>query len=424
MAAKRDSASGGFDSSLVIAAICTLSFYAVMYLPSMHGTLLQRYTTEHIVEYVIVALFIWGMVDIIQKMSRFPREFMGLRENWLPPVRGREPLTKASEWLAELTERPARLQQTKACRRIIQVLENVTGKTSSEEYADHFRHVANHDAEQTHLNYTLCRFIIAVTPILGFLGTVVHFGTALGSISFNEMTDKLPQVVEAMGTAFNTTSVALFAAMTMMFLTFFCQRVEDRILNSVDRLAERELLRRFDFRDANTLPALNALQSAHDDSLAIIGNTLERQVDQWSESLNALFSRFDERQQQELQNWREAFAALQQHHQSHVADHQQWLDASLAAIDERHDRQLDRIETALETALEARGQLTGLVNTLETVAHGEGKLAELQASLSENLRVLEQTHRFDEALHALTAAIHLLTARHQRRGDGPGAAAA
>ena len=60
--------------------------------------------------------------------------------------------------------------------------------------------------------------------MLGFLGTVVHFGTALGGHTAGDIGDKLPTVVAEMGTAFNTTTVALVAATSMMFCLFLCER--------------------------------------------------------------------------------------------------------------------------------------------------------------------------------------------------------
>src|SRR5580704_1832605 len=83
------------DPSFILAAVATAVFYAVVYLPSMKGTLLYHYTTEHAVEYVIVAVFIWGIIDIVWKFLAFPREIMALRQEWLPPRQGREPASNA-----------------------------------------------------------------------------------------------------------------------------------------------------------------------------------------------------------------------------------------------------------------------------------------------------------------------------------------
>jgi hypothetical protein len=54
-----------------------------------------------------------------------------------------------------------------------------------------------------------------------------------------------------------------------------------------------------------------------------------------------------------------------------------------------------------------------VADALDNLGRGEGKLAELQAVLAENLRVIHETQQIDDALHNLTGAIHLLTARHQ-----------
>jgi len=67
------------DPSFLIAAITTGVFYYIISLPSMRGTLLHHYTTEHAVEYVIVGVFIWGIIDIVLKLLSFPRDILALR---------------------------------------------------------------------------------------------------------------------------------------------------------------------------------------------------------------------------------------------------------------------------------------------------------------------------------------------------------
>ena len=47
----------------------------------------------------------------------------------------------------------------------------------------------------------------------------------------------------------------------------------------------------------------------------------------------------------------------------------------------------------------------------QSIAQGEGRLLELQATLSDNLRVIHETRQIEDAVHGLTGAIHLLTAR-------------
>jgi biopolymer transport protein ExbB/TolQ len=214
-----------FDPSFILGAVATVAFYWVVHQPSMNGSILHRYTTEHVVEYVIVALFIWGLIDIVIKLLFLPREILALRQEWLPPRGGREPAANAQALLEYVQSRPRWLQASRVGRRLTQALEFVTESGSAEEYREHLQYLADQDEDALQANYMLVRFVSGVTPVLGFLGTVVHFGTALSGISFNEMAERLPEVVGEMGSAFNTTTVALAAAMTMLFSLFICERV-------------------------------------------------------------------------------------------------------------------------------------------------------------------------------------------------------
>ncbi|MBC8113631.1 MAG: hypothetical protein H7062_04595, partial [Candidatus Saccharimonas sp.] len=167
------------DLSFVLGAAATTIFYGIVLQPSFHDTLLARYATEHPVDYVIVALFFWGIADIVLKTFSFPRESMALRETWLPPRNGREPVARASELLTAIQVRPRWLVESKIGQRVAQALGYVVENGSAEDYREHLLYLSGRGEDITHARYSLVRFIIGITPVLGFLGTVVHFGTAL-----------------------------------------------------------------------------------------------------------------------------------------------------------------------------------------------------------------------------------------------------
>ncbi|HUY32655.1 MAG TPA: MotA/TolQ/ExbB proton channel family protein [Pirellulales bacterium] len=407
------------ESSWVLGAIATVSFYAIVLQPSMRGTIIHRYTAENAVDYVIVALFFWGGIDVILKLLSFPAEVLALKQNWLPPRKGREPAAQAAVLLEQVRSRTRWLRESRVGRRLALALEYVTENGSADEYREHLQYLSDQDLDATQANYTLVRFVVGVSPVLGFLGTVVHFGTALSGISFDEMAERLPVVVGEMGQAFNTTTVALATAMSMMFALFLCERTERGIVRSIDRLVERELLNRFEVKDANITPFLAVIRSANEEALQAVAATLQRQIEVWTRALDSVFRRFDERQQQELRSWQGTLAALAERHQAYDGAHEERLRQWLALLETRQDKHLAGVQTTLEKVIAFRSDFAGFVTTLDTIARGEGKLAELQAVLSDNLRVLRETQQIDEALHGLTAAIHLLTARH-----GPTAAAA
>jgi hypothetical protein len=341
----------------------------------------------------------------------------------LPQRNGREPVANAQVLLDRIRSQPQWLQDSKVGKRLIAALSFVTEKGTADDYREHVQYLADLDDENSHCSYGLIRFVAGVSPVLGFLGTVIHFGTALSGISFDDLVERLPGVVSEMGSAFNTTTCALAAAMTMMFSLFVCERIERGIVHAIDRLIERELLNRFEIKDPSILPFLSVVQSANQEALASIDATLKGQIEIWGRTLDTLFQRFDQRQQHELQSWQAALNILQQRHEAYDNNLEERLHQSLVMVDDKQERHLSLIQTTVEKAVAVRDDFAGLARSLETIARGEGKLAETQAMLSDNLRVLRETQQIDEALHGLTAAIHLLTGRHGLSGTRGAAAA-
>jgi len=404
---------GSIDPAFLLGLAGTVGFYCIVNQPPLRGTLLHHYTTEHAVEYVIVALFMWAIADLLFKLLAFPGELLALRHDWLPPRQGRDSIATAATMLQELRARPARLRHSRVGTRLEHALAYVADRGSVEGFREYLKYLAEQDDEQTHANYTVMRFVASVAPILGLLGTVVHFGTALGGLSFEHLDNELQTVVREMGTAFNTTTGAMTTAITTLFSMFVCERIERSIVRAADRLAERELLHRFDADDPSVAPFLSGVQSAHEQALRTIAATLQGLIGTWTETLEALFQRFDTRQQLESQAWHRALEVLQERHQAHDATREDRLREALALINSSQDSHLARIQSLLEQAIAARDDFAGIVETFRGIAAGEGKLIELQGALAENLRVLHQTQQIDEALHGLTAAIHILTARQQ-----------
>lgn len=405
-----------FDPSLLLGVVGTVLYYSVVLQPGMRKSTLAHYTTEHEVEYVIVALFIWGLIDITIKLLCLPREYMAAHHAWLPARAGREPADHAKSLLRSVRERPRWLMESRMGQRLTDSLTFVAEKGSAEDYAEHLRYLSDQDSHRSHANYVLLRFAIAITPILGFLGTVVHFGSAIGQFSFTDMDEKLPSVVAGLGTAFNTTTVALAASMILMFATFLCERIESSILTNIDRLIESDLLNRFEVKNENVVSFIASIQAAHEEALQVIAATSQRQLDAWTQTLDSLFKRFDSRQQLELDRWEECLDALQHRHDAYDASREDRMQQVISMVDARNAGHMGELQAAVERAMMFRTDVVELSKTLNSIARGEGRLVELQTTLTHNLRVLHATGQLDGAMHGLTAAIHLLTARSPQIG--------
>lgn len=401
------------DMTFVLALSATCAYYWVITRPGMEETLLHRYTTEHNVEYVIVGFFIWGITDTLFRALAIPREKNALKHTLLPPSGGREPVSRAALLLAELEDKPAWLRESRLGQRLAQALAYINDHGSADDLSEHLRYLSELDEEKTHSNYGLIRFVCWVTPVLGFLGTVLHFGTALGGLSADQMADQLSLVVGKMGTAFNTTTVALGASVSMMFSLFLCERTENNILRSIDRRTERELLNRFESGDPSMTPYLSALETANASMLQAMESTVGRQLQMWSSAFQNFEARGDKYFERQAALWEEALVRLQQRFESGDREREQRMLDALEAVEARREEHRAHDRATVQQLSAARDDLAKLVDGLASIAQGERRLVELQSTLAENLRVLRETQQIDEALHGLTAAIHLLTARHQ-----------
>lgn len=399
------------DASFLLGAVCTAIFYAILLSPGMKDSTLHRYTTEHLVEYVVVALTFWGLADVLRKIASFPREILALRHQWMPKREGRVPASAAAGLLKLVDSQPTWLKESRIGRRFAAALEYVVENGAGNEFRDHLQLLAHHDSERMTASYTLIRFVVRITPVLGFLGTVVHFGTALNGITLDKMSDQLGVVVSEMGHAFNATTVALAAAMCMMFCQFVCEWIEKAILQHIDHTVEDELFNRFELKDASISPFLRVIKEANDDSLKLMAANLDNQTATWVEAFEMILQRLDARQKIEGHAWTQALETLHSRHESYDAVREERLRQILEAIGERQDRFMEQIHGAIDKAAMLRGDFSEVVKTVQGIAKGEGRLIELQATLADNLRVIHETRQIEDAVHGLTGAIHLLTAR-------------
>jgi len=375
----------------------SIAFYVIIDLPQLKGSPLHKYTTEHVTEYVIVVLFLWGLADLAIRFLEFGRERTALAHDWLPPRDGPEPPENAWEMFERLQDAPGWLQNTKMARRFRLALGYVNQRRSAEGFQEYLQDLAEREADETHANYAFGRFIFAIAPLLGLLGTVVHFGVALSGLSLKELTEKLPVMVTHMGTAFNTTCVALSVAMMIKFVQFLVERIEEGIVRSVNMRAESELLNRFQCTDANLTPFLDAVEQSQHSTLMALEECVKQQIELWSKTLNReqeRWSSIDGFRTNKLQQLLDLFQQRQTAH------------------DERVQTTIDRLE-----------ELNSLTTNLAEALVKDGRLVHLQARLTENLELLHRTQQFDQALHSLTAAIHLLTG-HGPRIMGPASNAA
>jgi len=107
------------------------------------------------------------------------------------------------------------------------------------------------DSSSSDSSYSLCRVLIWAIPILGFIGTVMGlavavsgFGVLGGSAEIGAIKQAIGQVTTGLGVAFDTTLLALFLTVLLMFPLSFIQRNEENLFVELDNYLDDMFLAR------------------------------------------------------------------------------------------------------------------------------------------------------------------------------------
>src|SRR5205807_1550371 len=266
----------------------------------------------------------------------------------------------------------------------------------------------------------LTRFITWAIPILGFLGTVLGITGAISGVTPEVLEKSLSTVTDGLALAFDTTALGLALTMVTMFCSFVVERFEQNVLETVDRIVERELAHRFERNAAGSGgDYLTYARQQTQVLLKSVEQLVQRQADIWAKAFDKTVqqqTRAVEQQQAQLtQGLKGALETTASEHQRRLSVMEKQTFDQAAGLMER----IAALASAIrETGREQRDALTkvtaGLSGPLETLARvqeGEKQLLRLQEVLNQNLSTLAGAGAFEQAVNSLTSAIHLLTAR-------------
>ncbi len=117
---------------------------------------------------------------------------------------------------------------------------------------------ADADEDVMEGGYSLLRGVLWAIPVLGFIGTVQGLSSAIGGFGsvLSETTDiatlrpALQEVAGGLATAFETTLVALIAALCLQLLVTIVHRADQQLLDDCREYCQRELVSRLRFRNS------------------------------------------------------------------------------------------------------------------------------------------------------------------------------
>lgn len=287
--------------------IC-LAFYAFVVRAAGEGSFLDRYFAGHTVAYCATALFFVGVAALAIKLMGVVLQFATLERVHLPSAgEDGQTVDDVPGLLDSLANESATVQDSYLVRRLQEALQHIRRKGSADTLESHLRHLQDVDISRMHQGYAMTRIILSTIPILGFLGTVIGITLAIAKLNLSgaAMDESLPAVVAGLSVAFDTTALALSLSTILLFAKFCVERVEIRLLTSVDANVDRQLIGRFQQYGSENDPHLASVRRISEELLSSVQNgmvqqatllkqSFDRSSQQWSEILTDTATTLDE----------------------------------------------------------------------------------------------------------------------------------
>lgn len=249
-----------------IAVALTAGFYAFLHLPAMSGSGFAAIFQERgPTQYAVVLLSSWSLAILALKWMklRFQRKALDVRV--IPHEPGFVLSTATVDRvLGEINDRVDDPKRFVLFNRIVVALSNLRNLGHVGDVDDILRSQAAQDEAAMETSYAVILGFIWAIPVLGFIGTVLGLSQAIGQFSgvlgnaadIAEISGALRQVTAGLATAFDTTLVALVAALVIQLLLTVVRKHEEEFLDEAMDFCIRNVVGRLRIadRDGQTSP--------------------------------------------------------------------------------------------------------------------------------------------------------------------------
>jgi biopolymer transport protein ExbB/TolQ len=244
---------------LGVAAILTVAFAMVLVLVAPRSYLLEL-MNRCWTNWAVVFFSWWCLGILAAKWMKTSVQMRALRAVEIVPRRGDFVLSPgtAGEVLRRIKAVADRPKDFILFRRIEMALSNLGNIGEVRDVGAVLESQADSDASAVDSSYTVIRSLIWTIPILGFIGTVVGLSQAIGSFTevlnqsgsdASSIKSKLAPVVGGLATAFETTLVALLAAVTIQLLSTWVFKREEALLDGISDYTTENVLSRLKLTD-------------------------------------------------------------------------------------------------------------------------------------------------------------------------------
>jgi biopolymer transport protein ExbB/TolQ/DNA-directed RNA polymerase subunit RPC12/RpoP/uncharacterized protein YukE len=315
------------------------------------------------VQFAEILFASWSVVILIFKARKLAIQRRSMLFDLLPDDISREiNAESAGRFIQHIRGLPIQSGESFLVNRVLRGLEHFGVLGSSSEAASRLQSQSEIDSNAVDSSYTLIKVFIWAIPILGFLGTVIGIGHAVGSFSsamsaandLSALKDSFNSVTSGLATAFDTTLLALVLSMFIMFPMSSLQKAEQDLLNWVDEYCNENLLKRL--KETGSAPLLQgadgkAMQAAIDAAMA--GHHAEFRA--WAKKLEATGECLA---QQIAQAWTQTDEKIRDRHVTAMRE--------IAKAGESFQQTVERLKTASEKQAAAMNELAPRTAEIQT----------------------------------------------------------
>jgi len=243
-------------------------------------------------------LMFWSVAILVLKWFKLRRQRESMLFDLLPEGISRDiTVENVEQFASTIRDLPVNPNASFLVQRVLRGLEHFTVRRSASEVSTVLASQSELDSHSVGSSYALLNVFIWAIPILGFIGTVMGLGTAVGSLGVQDTKDiegikeSLGAITGGLGVAFDTTLVALMMSLMLKFPASSLQKAEEDLLNWVDEYCNENLLKRLKEAGGERVPEPSEvgkiIQRAIDQNLAEVVEHARKTVREMNEQSQA-----------------------------------------------------------------------------------------------------------------------------------------
>lgn len=195
----------------------------------------------------------WAMAILVLKSFSLKEQKKAMLVDVLPSEVSEEITVESiDDFIDHINSLPGTGSDSFLINRVVRGIEHFRVRKSAAETVTMMESQSVIDANNVAGSYTIVKVFIWTLPILGFIGTVMGVSAAVASLagslsggdSMDAMKSALQEVFGGLGTAFDTTLLALILSLIVKIPASAMQKSEEDLITSVDEYCNENLLRR------------------------------------------------------------------------------------------------------------------------------------------------------------------------------------